>query len=78
MLNIERSTATVSNDESKQAAFELKGRRSTCASASCKRTKFLQTSWRKADADVASDKPAAAAARPHDRQQQWSPYGKLT
>ena len=78
MLNIERSTATVSNDESKQAAFELKGETLNLRISELQAGKFLQTSWRKADADVASDKPAAAPTPTTTTgSKQWSPYGKL-
>jgi hypothetical protein len=78
-LQIQKTILQVSSDDSKAAAFELKGETLNLRISELQAGKFTQVSWSKSHVDftdrTVETKPQPPASKPGSKE--WSPYGKL-
>ena len=71
-VSIQRTVTTVSSDDSKPAAFELKGETLNLRISELQSGKFVQTSWLKVNEGNYS-----LSSVPPTSDKAWSPYGTL-
>ena len=74
-MSIQKNVTTVSSDDGKPAAFELKGETLNLRISELQSGKFLQTSWRPINVDNGGGKTTDGASTSDYRN--WSPYATL-